>query len=416
MPVRAKQKNSLPANGSSNRTVLAVLLSANLLKYLDRQLLYPLLPLIKIDLELSDAQLGALATAFMGIYTCAAPIAGWLADQGRRPRWIGGSVAMWSAATALTGVVRGYVPLFAARGAVGIGQSAFSSIAPAFVSERWPKERRGSVLAWFSLAIPVGSALGYILGGWGGHHFGWRTTLLAAGLLGIAPALWSLRLKDFGRDITAQKRPRLSDYIDLLRVRSYLAATLAMTAMTFALGGLAVWMPTYFHRYFGLNVVQAGTLFGGLTVGAGLLGSLAGGWLSDRLVKVTPRAYFLISGVGLLLAMPAAAIALALPTVTAASVAFFIAEALAFLNMGPLNAVFTWVIAAPRRSMAFAANIFIIHSLGDVFSPWLIGLASDRWGLRSGLFGAILFLGIAGCICFWGARHLEEDSAVVKEA
>ena len=153
-----------------------------------------------------------------------------------------------------------------------------------------------------------------------------------------------------------------------------------------------------------------------LTVGAGLLGSLAGGWLGDRLLKVTGKAYFIVSGVGLILALPAGVAAVLSKSYPLTLALFFAAEALAFLNMGPLNGVIVWVSAPAVRSMAFAANIFVIHALGDALSPTLIGLASDRWGLPAALVGAMSFLGAAGLFCLWGAMHVEAESAEVDRA
>ncbi|MFH1725335.1 MAG: MFS transporter [Elusimicrobiota bacterium] len=413
--------------------ILGLLLACNLLKYVDRQVLYALLPLIKTDLDLSDARLGMLASAFMFIYMFAAPPAGFLADRGSRRRWIASGVALWSLATSLTGLARSFVQIFLARAAIGIGQSGFSSVSPAFVAEHFPKERRGGVLAMYSLGIPVGSALGYVLGGWIGHRYGWRCACLAAGLPGIALAVLAWRLRDpRERDGNPprpgaaseerpsagalRKPPRLLDFPSLYRIRSYVAATLAMAAMTFALGGLAVWAPSFLTRYWAMNVSEAGMLFGGMTVVSGLVGTLLGGWLGDRLLRVTGKAYFLVSGAGLLLALPASVLAILTGSFGLMLAALFAAETLAFLNMGPLNAVFVCVTSPMMRSMAFAANIFVIHALGDAVSPAIIGYASDLWGLRAALVGAMFMLGVAGLICMWGARHIEADSREVENA
>ncbi len=399
-------------------TVLALLLSANILKYLDRQVLYPLLPLIKSDMGLSDAQLGALASVFMLAYMCSAPVLGFLADQGKRVRWMASAVGWWSISLAATGLCRNYASLLITRSMFGFGEAGFTSVSPAFLAERYPKERRGWILAVFSMAIPVGSALGYLFGGWAGQNFGWRWALAGAALPGLFIAPLLLRLKDprklsrSGRDL----RPKFKDYLSLYRTRSYTATTLAMAALTFALGGLAVWMPSYFTRYWGMSVAEAGLTVGAVTVTSGLVGSLAGGWIGDRLLKVTGRAYFLVSGAGLILAMPAGIAALLCPSKTGTIALLFAAETFAFLNMGPLNAVIVRVISSPMRSMAFAANIFVIHGLGDLLSPAMIGALSDRWSLRGGLVLAMAALGLAGLICLWGTRYIEEDCERIQEA
>ncbi|TPW19435.1 MAG: major facilitator transporter, partial [Elusimicrobia bacterium] len=270
-------------------------------------------------------------------------------------------------------------------------------------------------LALFSMAIPVGSALGYVLGGWIGGTWGWRSALWAAGLPGLVFAVLALRLKDPRPPAAAgtTSGPSWGDYAGLYAIKSYLATTLAMTAMTFALGGLAVWMPSFLNRTWGLSVGEAGTVFGAVTVVSGLVGSLLGGWLGDRLLKVTGKAYCLVSGVGFLLALPAGLAAVQATSYPATLAFLFLAEMLAFLNMGPLNGVIVCVTPPGIRNMAFAANIFVIHALGDAASPALIGLASDRWGLAPALSATMLFLGLAGAFCLWGARHVERDSAEV---
>jgi hypothetical protein len=234
---------------------------------------------------------------------------------------------------------------------------------------------------------------------------------------GLALALLASRLKDPREGLPLRDpRPLIQTYRTLYSNRSYRASTLAMAAMTFALGGLAVWMPTFLTRAWGLDVARAGLVFGGLTVVSGLVGSLAGGWLGDRLLAYTGKAYFLVSGAGLLLALPFGIWALRADSYPLALVLLLITETLAFLNMGPLNAAIVWVTAAPVRSTAFAANIFAIHALGDALSPFLIGKASDLWGLGPALSAAMCFLALAGGICLWGARHIEEDSRRIEHA
>ncbi len=400
------------------RRVLAVLLVVNLINYLDRQVLYALLPDIQLELRLSDAQAGRLASAFMVVYMFAAPPIAYVADRWGRRLWIAGGIALWSLATAASGLARGYGELFAARASVGIGEACYGAISPAFVAEHFPAHKRGSVLALFSMAIPVGSALGYVAGGAIGQAWGWRAAFFLVGLPGLVLTWLALRLPEPpaapSRTSEEAKTP-LRAYLELFEVPSFALVTLAGAAMTFALGGFAVWMPSFFHRRWDMSVGAAGTLFGGVTVVSGVLGSLAGGWLADRALRWTSRAYFLVSGLGFVVGMPLAALSMTLASPKAAVAALFAAEFFLFLNMGPLNAVIVSVTAQARRSMAFAANIFVIHALGDAVSPALIGAASDRWGLQKALLASSLFLGVAGLLCFWGMRHYDRDAALIGE-
>ena len=413
--------------GSAARMALWVLLGINLLNYLDRQVLYALLPLIKTAFNATDTQLGALASAFMLVYMCAAPPIGWLADRSSRKGWISFGVGFWSLATVFSGLGRSYAQLFAARAAVGIGESCYGSVSPSFVAEHYPKERRGRVLALFSMAVPVGSALGYILGGVLGHLFGWRAAFFVAGIPGLLLSAAALTLVDprerhgphptLSRTAGEGTTPTASiwaEYRKLAANRSWLFCTLGMAAMTFGMGAMAVWMPTFYHRTWNLDVGRAGTLFGTVTVLAGLVGSLAGGWLADKRLPRDPAAYFTVSGLGLLAAVPFAVWAVTTPRLPAAVVGLFIAETCAFLNMGPLNAVIVAVTPERVRSTAFAANIFFIHLLGDAVSPTLVGMVSDAAGLRAGVLLAIAALAAAGAICLWGTRTFAADEAAVE--
>lgn len=406
-----------PAGDASRaaRWALGLLLAVNLVNYLDRQVLYSLLPLIQGSLSLSDAQAGRLASAFMIVYMLAAPPIGYWADRGGRRVWISVGVLLWSLATAASGLAYTYPALLAARAAVGIGEACYGAISPSFVAEHFPAPRRGWVLALFSMAIPVGSALGYICGGAVGQRFGWRPAFFMVGLPGLLLAALCARLPEPPREPRADERPaEFSGYLSLFKIPSFVCCTLAGAAMTFALGGFAVWMPSFFVRQWGMDVARAGTCFGAITVVSGIIGSLAGGWLADRLQAYTSRAYFVVSGAGLLLGMPLAMAALKAPTFAGAVILLLFAEFFLFLNMGPLNAVIVAVTPLRERSMAFAANILVIHALGDAASPWLIGAWSDRLGLRTALVLASLALGLAGAFCAWGLKHYDQDCAQAR--
>lgn len=394
---------------ASPRGILSLLLAVNVLNYVDRQVVYALLPLIQSDLGISDAQAGSLASAFMLVYMLAAPPIAWLADARGRTPWITGGIALWSLATAAGAWTASFAGLFATRAAVGVGEACYGAISPSFVAERFPEERRGMALAIFSMAIPVGSALGYAGGGMAGHAFGWRNAFLIVGLPGLLLAALSFALP---ADPPGRATPpALDGYKEVWAVPTFRNITFAGAAMTFALGGLAVWMPTFFHRRWGLSVGEAGTLFGALTVLGGLIGSVLGGWLADRLIARTSKAYLLVSGAGLALGMPFAIAAIAAPSLFLSGAALLIAETLLFLNMGPLNAAIAAVTRLPTRSMAFAANIFVIHLLGDAASPALIGWGSDRFGLGKALAGACLALGVGGWFCLRASRHYDVDRA-----
>ena len=401
----------------SSRMVLVFLFGVNLLNYIDRQILFAVFPPIQVELSLTDTQLGLLASAFMWVYLSTAPIFGLLADRRSRPRLMGLGVGIWSVATMLSGVARSHAGLLFGRATVGIGEASYGSVAPALLSDAFAPAERGRALAFFSMAIPVGSALGYLLGGFLERAFGWRAAFFVVGVPGLLLA-WSVsrladpprgRLDAMNSHGLAASAPGARDYLALLRTPSYLLNCLAMTAMTFAVGGLAAWVPTYLVRIRGMDLAQANLIFGLLTLIAGVGGTLAGGWLGDRLLARFPTAYFLVSGVGLLLSVPCAAAVILLQERLWVLGAIFLAEIFIFLNTGPLNAIIANVSRAGVRATAYAANIFVIHALGDAISPTIMGLLSDRMGLAAAFWIAPATLALAALFCFWGMRYFPED-------
>jgi len=388
-----------------------LLFAVNLLNYIDRQIVFAVFPAIQQDLHLSDTQLGLLASAFMWVYLATAPVFGLLADRGKRPVLMGIGVTIWSACTAMSGLVRSYAGLVAARAAVGVGEASYGAIAPAVLSDACPPEQRGRLLAFFSMAIPVGSALGYLLGGALEQAVGWRAVFMLVGIPGIIVAVLVSRLPDRLHDAVqdGRARPGRAAYRELLKTRSYRANCAAMTAMTFALGGMAAWVPTYLVRVRGMALVEANLVFGLLTLASGIGGTVAGGWLGDRLLRRHPAAHLLVSGAGLMLSVPCAAAVILANERSTVLAAIFLAEVFVFLNTGPLNAVIAAVSGAPVRATAFAINIFVIHLLGDAISPTIMGLLSERYGLASALWIAPASLLLAAVCCFWGGRVLPAD-------
>jgi predicted MFS family arabinose efflux permease len=316
-------------------------------------------------------------------------------------------------ATALAGIAPGYRTLLAARATVGVGEASFGTVSPGLIADFFPREQRGQILSWFYVAIPVGSALGYLLGGVLGQRFGWHAAFLMVGLPGLllAVPIWLLRTPRRGGDAAAPPGTATSGYVPLFRNRSFVWDTVAMAAMTFALGGLAQWIPSFLYRVHAVSVAKGNTLFGATTVLAGILGTLAGGWLGDRWQERNGKGYLLISGWGFLAGAPVTVWAILAPGLASCIVAIFIAEFFLFLSTGPLNTVILNVTPPTVRAMAFAVNIFFIHALGDAVSPSILGWFSDLWGLQNALLITPLVMVLAGLLCFICTRSVEQDMA-----
>ncbi len=402
------------------RGAVALLLAINLLCYLDRYILAALIPSIKAEFLAGDpdanGKAGLLTTAFLVSYMLMAPLFGWLADRCSRWLLIAGSVAVWSLASGASGLAGGFFALLMTRVFLGVGEAGYGPAAPTIISDLFPVERRGMVLAWFFMAIPVGSALGYGFGGVVSHWLDWRWAFYLVAPPGLLLAGLCLFMDDPRKSASVERvKPRLADYVALFKIRSLTLNILAQTAMTFAIGGLSVWAPTYIHEEHGLPLAQVDLIFGGILVVAGLISTLLGGWLGDRLRARFPGSYFLVSGCGMLLGFPCSIAMLFLPF-PLAWVAIFFAMFFLFLNIGPSNTAIANVTPPAMRASAFALNILIIHALGDALSPWLIGTIRDHstWRMAFGTVSLVMLL--AGVLWLYGMRWLASDTAKIGTA
>ncbi len=365
---------------SGARSALFLLLAINLFNYIDRQILAALEPDIRANFfAASDVnamtKTGLLGDAFFVTYMLSAPILGLLAD--RFSRWIivGSAVILWSLASGGSGLAATFAILFVTRVCVGIGEGGYGPAAPTILSDLFPIETRGRIMAIFCAAIPVGSALGYVIGGLIGAHLGWRWAFYLVAPPGLLLGLLCFRQRDPRADARhlSQKSPRrsISDYLNLFRTRSYLINCIAMTLMTFVTGGLGFWVPAYL-RYRNQSPAVGMTIFGLITVVAGLVSTLLGGVIADRLRSRFAGSYFWVSGIGMLIACPFFVATLYTPF-PAAWLPMFFAIFFLFVNTGPSNTALANVALPAVRATAFAVNILVIHALGDVQAFWLLG-------------------------------------------
>ena len=411
------------AVSNSATAALWLLLGINLFNYIDRQVLAAVEPEIRAAFFRSDdvnamAKTGLLGTAFLVTYMVSAPVLGFLAD--RISRWVivGSAVILWSLASGGSGLAATFGILFVTRICVGIGEGGYGPAAPTILSDLYPIEIRGRVMAIFCAAIPVGSALGYVIGGLIGADLGWRWAFYMVAPPGLLLGLLCFWQRD-PRVAThgfVQKSPRrrLSDYLKLFRTRSYLINCIAQTLMTFAAGGLGYWMSAYLS-YRNQSPAAGRTTFGLITVVAGLSSTLIGGILGDKLRPRFAASYFWVSGIGMIIACPVFVASLYIPF-PAAWVAMFLAVFFLFLNTGPSNTALANVSLPEVRATAFAVNILVIHALGDVQAFWLLGYIGGHTNIRIAFLfvsGIIFAAGIAWLV---GAKYLPADTAAVENA
>jgi len=387
------------------RTALIVLTALNLLNYVDRNVLFAVQPLVQDEFHLTNAQIGYLTSAFLGFYMIAAPFVGPLADRYSRKLIIVVGALFWSGLTLLTAVTHTYTELLIRHTLVGVGEATFVTIAPTFVADLFAEKIRGRILGVFYLAIPVGSAAGYLLGGNLAPHYGWRFPFYIAAAPGFVLALAVLFLKEpeRGQFDSLKETPERGTVLGLARNPAFLTSTLGMAAMTFSLGGIQVWMPKFLYSERGYTLAGANFAFGIIIVVDGILASLAGGWLGDYLLRRMKSSYYLVSAASMLLGVPVMIVALfvrgplMIPAIGVA--AFFL-----LLNTAPLNAAVINSVGGHIRATGLAVNIFIIHILGDVPSPTMMGWVADKRSLQAAFILPVIAMGISSAILFYGMK------------
>jgi MFS family permease len=399
---------------------LIILTSLNLLQYMDRYLIAALATPVKGEFGLSDQAFGFLGTAFFLVYLLAAPVCGYLGDRWGHVRLMVWGAVLWSLATSWTYWVGSYLTLLLARGAVGVGEASFGTLSPAYLADILPLERRARALGWFYVALPVGSALAYLVGGLLGSHWGWRPAFLLAGLPGLAMAVLIRRLPEVRPQTATQAAPSTFDSpwaiaLSLWKIPTMRWVSLGFGMVTFTLGGLAFWMPHFLEVSKGLSLAQANLLLFASVAVAGALGTLTGGVLGDRFMPRSLNAPLWVSGLGIILGLPLAALAIFSPNPDLYVPALFLAICLLFMNQGVLTSVIVSVAGSRRRAQAVGLNILIIHLVGDVPSPFLIGWVSDLYNLTVGVSLTLVALAIGAVLIFAARRQFPQDLAAAGE-
>ena len=436
----AQRQAGLPTIGG-RYFALMVVFSMNLLNYVDRYSFFAVGTHIQKDLHISHRGYGVLSAAFMIVYTIVSPLVGWLGDRYNRRGLLAFGVGLWSVATVGTAFSRGFNDLFFWRALLGVGEASYGVMAPALLADLFAPEHRGRVMGVYYLALPLGGALGYVLGGWVGDRWGWPAAFWVVGLPGLLAAVGGLLIDDPGRGASEgyhhagkSAPPRLTDYRDLFRTPTFVFNTAGMATVTFATGAYAVWGSTFYQTVRGMTSTMAGRWIGILTAAAGLLGIAVATWLADFLLRFTRRAYLLMAGAAAVIAIPFSMSAILDPERVSSFAMLFVAMVLLASVLGPCNTVTANVVPPNQRAAGFALCIFLMHLFGDISSPILIGVLSellaiprivrspiggflDAIGARpvggtnltAGMLSVIPVMLLGGLLFFRGSRHLIRD-------
>jgi len=400
----------------SPRAVLVLLTGLNLFNYLDRLVMAAVLPKLQGELGLSSFVGGLLELVFLVGYFATAPIFGALGDRMARKWLIAIGVIVWSAATCASGLAQGTLALVVARAFVGIGEASYATLAPTIIDDITPPEKRGSSLAWFYAATPVGGALGYLVGGFVEARWGWRSAFFVAGGPGLLLALLCLVIAEPARTLATEKPNVRRDLGTLAGYGLYVRAVLGYCAYTAAIGAFSYWAPSFLVKRYEIPLKSANFTFGIITVLAGALATAIGGRWANRVrsevaaragdidvERETVRGLLRVCAIGSALGAPLAAAAFLSPTSKLFFVAAFLAIVALFLNTSPINAVVLRSVPPYLRASAMAISIFAIHLLGDLWSKPVVGLLIDHFPIQAAMM--TLPLAIAVSALLWWPRR-----------
>lgn len=366
---------------------LGVLFAVNLVNQIDRNVLASLLPLIQAEYGVSDWAAGLLGSSFIWVFMLSAVPLGHLADRRSRTRIITGGLSTWSVATALSGLVPSFAWLFGCRALVGIGEAGYAAAAPSLIADYFPPRRRTRALSIFHVAFPVGAGLGFALGGVLGDVVGWRMAFVLAAVPGLVLTFLVNGLREPQRGVHDSSEetghvPLRQALARLLTIRSYLAVVASGTLVTFAIGGVAVWLPTYLVRVYDTTLSEAGTIAGVALMLGSLLGTLSGGAFAEWLGRRTENALVHTMAISLGITALVLPVFLLVDDKTLLIPSIFLVTFFLFWHIGPMNTLISNIAPPNIRGIAVSAMILVVHLLGDAFSPALIGAASDS--LRQG--------------------------------
>jgi MFS transporter, Spinster family, sphingosine-1-phosphate transporter len=412
-------KPTQPFSAVAGATTALVLLTAlNFVNYIDRYILPGVQEQVKREFAVSDAQIGALVFWFMIAYMATSPFTGWLGDRFPRKPMIVVTALLMSACNFFTSSVQSYGSLNLRHAALGVGEASFGIFAPAMLADFYAESQRNRVLTIFNVAIPIGAAIGVTAGGAIGEHYGWRHAFVLSAIPGaILAVLIAIFLREPARVESAHEKAAVNKGVvmSLLRNKAYMFAILGYAAVTFSLGGISNWMASFLQRVTGYSQTEATGVMGPIIVVGGLGGTVVGGWWAQRWSKKNPRAMYYVPGIGAALTVAPAMLCFFGPkslTLPSLAVAVF----LIFLGTGPVNASTLNSVPQEMRASAMAGQLLVIHLLGDMSSPNIIGIISDHSNLRIGLGSTLVTMLIATVIFFMGAKYAPKLHSTLDEA
>jgi len=411
-----------PDDRAIRTRVLFLLLFAYIFNFIDRNIAGVLAVPIREEFHLSDTALSTLGVAFGIFYAVIAIPIAWAADRRSRVNIISAAIALWSMFTAACGLAQNYTQLVVARMGVAVGEAG--GIAPSYslISDYFPREKRSRALAFFSLGIPIGSALGVFFGGWLAAHLSWRSAFLIVGAAGLPAALLIKLLvpePERGRfdQPTQSASPQVREVATaLLGNPSFWLVSFGAASGSILGYGLIFWLPSFFNRSFGLALEDVGWFYGSIVLVGGVLGTWLGGWFGDRIGPSRPGGYALIPAVCFIVTAPIFALGLFAPNLWICWLLFTIGQMLALAWLGPVITAVQQIVVPSMRATASASFLFINNLIGIAFGIYFLGRFSDAMkaahgedSLRYSILYGLGFYLLAALFYLFAAARLRRD-------
>lgn len=421
---RTEEEKALSITPSYRSYALALFLLVYIINFVDRQIFSILIEPIRLEIHLSDTQLGLLGgIAFAIFYTFAGiPIARW-ADVGVRKNIVALALVIWSVMTMFTSTAKGFGTLLIARVGVGIGEAGCSPPIHSLISDMYPEEERGTALSTYALGIPIGAAIGTLVGGWIGEYFGWRMAFMVVGLPGIIVAIvvfFTVREPPRGHSEPdhVQVQKDLVPLADTIRflwgLKAFRHLSFAGALHAFVGYGVGLFIPAFFMRVHGFGLAETSTYLFliGLT---GMIGTYLGGYLGDRMGKKDKRWYMGVPGIATIISVPFAVLFYTTGDPMLAIVLAIPGAILGPMYLGPTFAMTQTLVPPAMRSTASAILLFVLNLIGLGLGPVFAGFLSDtlkpEYGEESIRY-SLLILAVAGNI--WSALHYYLASGTLR--
>jgi predicted MFS family arabinose efflux permease len=390
--------------------IMIILYGLWFLDYATRMVISPMFPALQKDLGLSDSQLGMLTSVVLGVITLLALPLSYVIDRWRRGKLMSIMGLVWSCGSFFSGFSVNFGQLFASRATLGVGEAAYSSGAVAMITATIKKERRATVISLWNTAIPLGIAFGMMLGGWAAVHVGWRTAFHAVAIPGIILGVLAWFMPDYKSIAIRQDQKDQTGFLStvkqLLKNKTLFWLYIGFGLFTLQVQACMYWGPTFFNRYFGMNMSKAG-----LMALSALIAGPLGGILADRVARKNPRNKLILCFISVLLSL-------------GFSIAGYVLRIIPLVFMGTFFMVFfvaaqatvtQEVVPSFQRSSSYGLYVLTQYLLGGLWGPWLCGVISDSSNLINAFY-IVTLIGLVGCGGYLlAARHYDSDVNAAKE-